>query len=94
MVLSRILGTDMSLLFSLRFLLNKASGVKAGDHFNKLFIVSCPFLGFNRHKISTLQGIRVCDYLFLSSLRMRFIIAGCRSIPMISIGGESNDFNE
>ena len=94
MKLSRILGADMSLLFSLRFLLNKASGVKGADHFNKLFIVSGSFLGFNRHIISTLQGIRVCDYLFLSSLRMRFIIAGCRSIPMINIGGESNDFNE
>ena len=94
MVLSRILGTDMSLLFFLRFLLNKGGGEKAAGLFNKLSIVNCSFLGFNRHIISTLQVIKVCDYLFLSSLRLRFIIAGCRSTPMISIGGELNDFNE
>lgn len=94
MVLSRILGTDMSLLFSLRFLINKASRVKAAGFFNKFFVVSCSFLVFHRHIISTLQRIRVCDYLFLSSLLLRFIIAGCRPIPMINIGGELNDFNE
>lgn len=94
MVLSRILGADMSLLFSLWFLINKASRVKAAGYFNKFFVVSCSFLGFHRHIISTLQGIRVCDYLFLSSLLLRFIIVGCRSISLISIGGELNDFNE
>ncbi len=94
MVLSRILGDVMSLLLSLRFLEKKASRIKAAGHFNIFSVHSCSFRGFYRHKISTLQEIRVCDYLFLSSLRMRFIIAGCRSIPMISIGGELNDFNE
>jgi hypothetical protein len=64
MVLSRILGTGMILLFSLRFLINKASRVKAAGHFNNFFAVSCSFLGFHRHTISTLRGIRVCDYLF------------------------------
>ena len=93
MELSRILGADMSLLFSLRFFINKASRVKAAGNFNKFFVVRCSFLGFHRHIISTLQGIRVWDYL-LSSLLLRFIIVGCRSIPLIRIGGELNDFNE
>ena len=94
MVLSGILGVKMILLFPLRFLINKASGIKAAGHFNKFFVVSYSFLGFHRQIISTLQGIRVCGYLFLSNLHLRFIIFGCRSIPMISIGGENNDFNE
>ncbi len=83
MVLSRILGVDMSLLFSLRFLLNKASKVKAAGLFNRFFIVSCSLLGFHRHIISTLQGIRVCDYLFLSCLLRRFPTLGYCSIPLI-----------
>ena len=94
MVLSRILGADMSLLFSLRILINKAGRIKAAGHFNKFFFVSCSRLGFHRRIISTLQGIRVCDYLFLGSLLLRFIIIGCRSITLIRIGGELNDFNE
>ncbi len=64
MMLSRILGADMSLLFSLRFLLNKAGRIKAAGHFNKFFIAGHPLLGFQRHIISTLQEIRVCDDLF------------------------------
>jgi hypothetical protein len=63
-MLSRILGADMNLLFSLRFLINKASGVKAADHFKKLFIAVNSLLSFHWHIISTLQGIRVCDHLF------------------------------
>jgi len=94
MVLSRILGANMSLLFSLQFLINKASRVKAAGQFNKFFVVDCSFLGFHRYIISTLRGIRVCDYLFLSNLLLRFIIVDCRSIKLIRIGGELNDFNE
>jgi len=93
-MLSRILGAGMTLLFFLRILVNKASRVKAAGHFNKFFVVSCSFLGFHRHIISTLQGIRVCDYLFSSSIPMRFIIVGCCSISLIRIGGELNDFNK
>ena len=83
MVLSRILGADMSLLFSLWFLINKTGRIKEAGHFNKIFIVSCSFLVFYRHIISTLQGIRVCDYLFLSCLLRRFPTLGCCSIPLI-----------
>ena len=94
MVLSRILGAGMILLFPLRFLRNKASGIKAAGHFNRFFLVNCSFLGFHRHIILTLQGIRLCDYLFLSNLHLRFIIVCCRSIPRINMGGEINDFIE
>jgi len=62
MMESRILGAGMVLLFSLRFLRNKASGIKAADHFNKFFIVSCSFLSSHGRVISTLQEIRMCDY--------------------------------
>ena len=83
MVESRILGAGMILLFPLRFLIkNKASGIKAAGHFNRFFVVNCPYLGFYRNIISALQRIRVCDYLFLSNLHLRFIIVGCRSIPL------------
>jgi hypothetical protein len=64
MKLSRIEGASMTLLFSLRFLINGANRVKTAGHFNKFFIVICSFLGFHRHIISTLQRIRVCDCLF------------------------------
>jgi len=94
MVLSRILGAGMILLFPLRFLRNKASGIKAAGHFNRFFVVNCSFFGFHRRIIAAQQGIRLCDYLFLSNLHLRFIIVGYRSIPLISIGGENNDFNE
>jgi len=94
MVESRILGAGMILLFPLRFLINKASGIKAAGHFHKFFVVNCMFSGFHRGIIFTLQVLRVCDYLFLSNLHLRFIIVGCRSIPLMSIGGENNDFNE
>ncbi len=93
-MLSRILGADMSLMFSLWFLINKASRIKAAGHFNKFFVVSCSFLGFHRHIISTLQGIRVCDYLFLSCLLRRFLTLGYCSITMNGLGGELNDFNK
>ncbi len=94
MMLLGILGTNMILLFSLRFLVNKASVIKTSGHFNKFSVISCSFLGFNRRIISTLQRNRVCDYFFLSSLLLRFIVVGCRSIPLIRIGGELNDYHE
>lgn len=94
MKLSRILGTGMILLFSLSFLLNKASRAKAAGHFDTVFVVSCSFLSFYRHIISTLRRIRVCNYLFLSNLHLCFIIFVCRSKSLISIGGGINDFNE
>ena len=93
MVLSRILGDDMC-LFPFRFLITKGGRVKPANHFNKFFVVNLLIFGFHRAIISTLQIIRVCDYLFLSSLLSRFSIVGCRSIPLIIIGGELNDFNE
>jgi len=86
MVESRILGAGMILLFPLRFLINKASGIKAAGHFNKIFFVNCSFLAFHRGIISTLQRIRVCDYLLLSNLHLRFIIVCCGSTPLIQYG--------
>ena len=83
MMESRILGAGMILLFPLRFLINKASEIGADSHFNKFFVVNCSFLGFYGYIITTIQAIRVCDYLFLSNLHLRFIIVGCRSIPLI-----------
>ena len=94
MVLSRILGADMSLFCSLRFLTIKASGIKAAGRFNRIFTGRNSFLGFQSYIISTLKGIRVCDCLFSSSLIIRSIKFDYRSIPQISIGGESNDFYE
>ena len=94
MVLSRILGADMSLLFSLQFLNNKASRIKAAGHFNKFFDVICSFLSFHRHIISALQIIGMCGYLYWSCLLRRFITLGYCSIPQIRIGGELNDFNK
>lgn len=94
MVLIRILGTGMIFLYYLRILLNNVRGVKAAGHFNEFFVVICSFIGFHRYIISTLRRNRVCDYLFLSSLLPRFILVGCRSIPMIYFGGGLNDFNE
>lgn len=86
-MLSRILGDDMSFLFSLRFLEKKASRIKAACYLNIFSVNSCSFLYFHRHIISTLQGIRVCDYLFLSFILRRFLALNCCSIQMISIGG-------
>jgi len=94
MVWSGILGANMSLFCSLRFLTIKAGGIKAAGRFNRIFHGCYSFLGFQRYIISTLKGIRVCDCLFSSSLPIRFIKFECRSIPQISIGGESNDFNK
>ena len=88
MVLSRILGDVMILLFSLRFLKKSASRIKVAGHFNIFSVHSCSFIGFHRHIISTLQRIRVCDYLFLSCLLRRFLSLGYCSIQMIRIGGD------
>ena len=93
-MLSRILGDDMSLLFSLWFLKKWASRIKAAGHFNIFSVHCCSFLSFHKHIISTIQGIIVCDYLFLSCLRRRFLRINCCSIQMIRIGGELNDFNK
>jgi len=94
MVESRILGAGMILLFPLRILINKASGIGAAGHFHKFFVVNCLFSGFHRRIISTLQEIRVCGYLPLSNLHLRFIIVSCRSMPLINMGGENNDYIE
>ncbi len=86
MVESRILGAGMILLFPLRISINKASEIKAAGHFNKYFIVNCSFLAFHRRIISTFTVIRVCGYLLLSNLHLRFIIVGSRSIQLIQYG--------
>ena len=91
---SRILGAGMILLFPLRISINKASEIKAAGHFYKFFVVNCLFSGFHRGIIFTLRLIRVFDYLFLSNLHLRFMISGCRAIPMMSMGGELNDYTE
>ena len=82
MMLIRILVAVMIFLF-LRFLIEKARGIKAAGYFNKFFVVICSLFGFHRQIISTLRSIRVYDYLFLSNLQKRFILLSCRSIPMI-----------
>ena len=94
MVESRILGAGMILLFPLWFLINKASEMGAAGHFYKYFVVNCSFSGFHRGIIFTLRLIRVCGYSLLSNLHLRFIIVGCRSMPMINMGGENNDYIE
>ena len=86
MVESRILGAGMILLFPLRISINKASEIKTAGHFFKFLIVNCSYLAFHRRIISTLSVIRVCDYLLLSNLHLRFIIDGSRSIQMIRYG--------
>lgn len=46
MIMARILGADMTLLFSLRFLINKSKGEKAVSRFYSFFILNCIFLRF------------------------------------------------
>ena len=93
-MMSRILGIDMILLFSFRFLINKTRGKKAVGRFYRFSIFNCVFLGFLGEIIHTLRVIGVCDYLFRNCLIQRFLTLGYCSIPKNRLGGELNDFNK
>lgn len=87
MVMSRILGADMILLLSLRFLLNKTRGIKAAGRFYKSFILSRVIFSFLGQIIHTLQAIEVCGYLYRSFLLSRFLTVGYCSITINGLGG-------
>jgi hypothetical protein len=94
MMLSRILNTFVTSLFSMRSLVTKVSRINAAGHIKDFFIVMCKFFGFHMHRLSALHGGELCGYLLLSCLLQRTIIVGHRSDQIINIGGELNDFNE
>ncbi len=94
MTLSRILGADMSLLFSFRFLINETRGIKAAGPFYKIFIDNCVFLVFWWQVITTLRTVGVCGYLHQSCLLRRFLTLGYCSITINGLGGEFYDFNK
>jgi hypothetical protein len=87
MVMSRILGTDMTLLLSLCFLLTKTRGIKAVSRFYKFFIVDGGFFSFLVQIIHTIRTIRVCGYLYRSFLLSRFLAVGYCSIQINGLGG-------
>ena len=64
---SRILGADMTLLFSLCFLINKTRGIKATGRFYKFFILNRVFFSFLGQIIHTLQAYGSVR-LFISEL--------------------------
>lgn len=98
MMIARILGADMALLFFLWFLISTSQGKKAFSRFNRFFILKCIFLSFLGEIIHTrnidhnVDG--VCGYLYRSCLLRRFLTLGYCSIPINQLGGESNDFNK
>ena len=94
MMMARILGADMALLFFLRFLISTSQGKKAFSRFNRFFVLKCNFLSFLGEIIHTHKIIEVWDYLYRSCLLWRFLSLGYCSIPINRLGGESNDFNK
>jgi hypothetical protein len=94
MMMSRILGIDMTLLLSLRFLINNTRGKKAVSRFFRLFVLNFVLLSFLGEIIHAQQIIGVCGYLYRSCLLRRFLTLGYCSIPMNGLGGEFNDFNK
>ena len=84
---SRILGADMTLLLSLRFLIKKMRGIKAAGRFYKSFILNRVFLGFLGQIIHTIRTVGACGYLFRSCLLRRFLIVGYCSISINRLGG-------
>jgi hypothetical protein len=94
MTLSRILGADMALLFSFRFLINETRAIKAAGLFYKFFIDNCVFLVFWGQVITTLRTVGVCGYLHQGCLLRRFPTLGYCSITMNGLGGELNDINK
>jgi len=87
MVMSRILGADMTLLLSFRFLLNKTRGIKAAGRFYKSLILNRVFFSFLGQIIHTIRTIRVCGYLYRSFLVSRFHTVGYCSIQINRLGG-------
>jgi hypothetical protein len=87
MVLSGILGTDMTLLLSLRLLINKTIGIKTVGRFYKFFVFNCVLLSFLGEIILTLPAKGVFDYLNRSCLLRRFLAVGYCSIPINELGG-------
>jgi len=85
--MSRILGADMTLLLSLRFLINKTRGIKAAGRFYKSFILNHGFFSFLGQIIHTLHVIGVCGYLYRSFLLSRFLTVGYCSIQINGLGG-------
>ena len=89
-MMSRILGVDMTLLYSLWFSISKTGGKKTIGRFYRFFILNL-FLG---GIIRTNQLTGVCGYLYRSCLLRRFLTLGYCSIPINGLGGELNDFNK
>lgn len=94
MLMSRILGNDMALLFFLRFLISKTRGEKAVGRFCIFSILTYVFLSFLGGGIIRLPLIGVFGDLNQSCLLRRFPALGYCSIPMNRFGGELNDFNK
>jgi len=80
-VISRILGADMTLLFSLWFLINQTWGIKAAGRYCKSFILNRAFLSFLG------QIIRLSGYLNRSFFLSRLLARGYCSIPIDRLGG-------
>ena len=84
---SRILGADMTLLLSLRFLIKKMRGVKAAGRFYKSCILNRVFLSFLGQIIHTIRTVGAGGNLFRGCLRRRFLIVGYCSVSINSLGG-------
>ena len=87
MKLSRILGTDMTLLSSLRFIIDQTRGIKTISRFYKVFDVNCDFLSFLGEN-NPYSPVNRRFRLYRSFLLRRFLTIGCCSIPInITWGG-------
>ena len=94
MKMSRKIGAVMTLLCSLRFLINETRGIKATGRFYRFFILNFAFLRFLGGIITSLPVIGVCGDLYQSYLLRRFLTLGYCLIPINGFGGELNDFNK
>ena len=86
-MMSRILGTNMTLLFFLRFLINHKKGVKAAGRFYKFFILNRVFFSFLGRIIHILLAIDICGYLYYSCLLRRFPTLSYCKIQMNGLRG-------
>jgi hypothetical protein len=87
MMMARILGANMVLLFFLRFLINKSQGEKAVDRFYRFLILNCILSRFLGGIIHAYQINGTCGYSYQSCLLRRFFTLGYCSIPTKRIRG-------
>jgi len=87
MKLSRILGANMTLLFSLLYMINKTRGIKAAGCFYIFFVLESDFFSFLKQIIQTLPANGSCGYLYRSFLLSRLLTVGYSSNTINRIWG-------